>query len=298
MTFVKATVDPKTWESTGNRHNYKGHQIFYKKEGSGQAVLCIHGFPTASWDWHTMWPELARQYLVIAPDMIGFGFSDKPKKYRYSISDQAELILSLLKKENIHQVHILAHDYGDTVAQELLARFEAEKNQKGKMTIKSICFLNGGLFPETHQPLLIQRLFMSPVGQLVGKMMSRKKLAKNLRAIIGSASVFPDEVIDDLWYLIQRNDGAAVAHLLIKYMKERVTNRARWVGAMIKTEVPLALINGVDDPISGKHMVQRYIELIPDPKVFELPGIGHFPPLEDHENVLKYYLKFLGLIDR
>lgn len=83
-----------------------------------------HGFPTASWDWHKLWPEFVKHYRVIALDMIGFGFSDKPINYHYSIGDQADLQQALLTSLGISSIHLLAHDYGDTVAQELLARFE------------------------------------------------------------------------------------------------------------------------------------------------------------------------------
>lgn len=54
-------------------------------------------------------------------------------------------------------VHVLAHDYGDSVAQELLAR-----HYEGRFHMASCVFLNGGLFPETHRPALVQKLLLSP----------------------------------------------------------------------------------------------------------------------------------------
>ena len=67
----------------------------------------------------------------IAADFLGFGFSDKPRNYPYSILDQADLLEALLREKGITHVHIISHDYGDTVAQELLARFQ-ERTQKGE----------------------------------------------------------------------------------------------------------------------------------------------------------------------
>ena len=54
--------------------------------------------------------------------MIGFGWSDKPRNYAYSIMDQADLHEGLLSDLGVRKALVLAHDYGDTVAQELLAR--------------------------------------------------------------------------------------------------------------------------------------------------------------------------------
>jgi len=74
------------WKSKGQFFDYKTHQIFNIDEGSGGVVLLVHGFPTASWDWWQLWEPLTSRYRVITLDMIGFGFSDKPKKYHYNIS--------------------------------------------------------------------------------------------------------------------------------------------------------------------------------------------------------------------
>jgi len=79
------------WRQKGTYITYNSHQIFTVDEGQGEVILAIHGFPTASFDWHKMWPGLSANNRVLALDMIGFGFSDKPKKYPYSILDQADL---------------------------------------------------------------------------------------------------------------------------------------------------------------------------------------------------------------
>ncbi len=84
--------------------------------------MCVHGFPTSSWDWHRVWPELVARFRVVAMDMLGFGFSDKPPRHDYSIAEQADLHLALLGELGIERFGVLAHDYGDTVVQELLAR--------------------------------------------------------------------------------------------------------------------------------------------------------------------------------
>ncbi|MGB0525878.1 MAG: alpha/beta fold hydrolase, partial [Flammeovirgaceae bacterium] len=157
----RATLE--AWKASGAYFKHQGHSIFYKSAGQGEVLLLIHGFPTASWDWWKIWSTLTQNYRVIALDMIGFGFSDKPRSYSYSILDQADIHEELLNLLGINACHILAHDYGDTVTQELLARFHAGKTA---FTIQSVCLLNGGLFPETHQARLIQKLLMSPIGFL------------------------------------------------------------------------------------------------------------------------------------
>ena len=287
-------MDLTQWKNKGHYFEYKTHQIFTIDEGAGEVLLLIHGFPTASWDWWQMWDQLTPQFRVLTLDMIGFGFSQKPKKYPYSIFDQADLFELFLESKSIKKVKILSHDYGDTVAQELLARYHDRiKNKEDGLEIASICFLNGGLFPEVHRPLLIQKLLMSPMGILVGKFLNRKKLGINFKRIFGPNTQPTEKELDDFWKLITGNGGRSVFHLLIRYMQERKDNRERWVGAIQEASIPIRLIDGVFDPISGGHMVKRYKEIIPNPDVIELEDIGHFPLIEAPDLVLKYYLEFV-----
>ena len=104
------------WKNKGGYDKVLGHQIFTQEEGSGETILLIHGFPTASWDWWQMWSDLASRYHVLALDMLGFGYSNKPKDQKYSILEQADIIEAFLDQKDVKHVKILSHDYGDTVA--------------------------------------------------------------------------------------------------------------------------------------------------------------------------------------
>ncbi len=278
------------WQSSGDYFVYRGHQVFHKTEGKGSPLLLIHGFPSASWDWSPVWSALKDKHRLITADMLGFGLSDKPKDFAYSISIQADLFEMLMSIQKVESVHILAHDYGDTVAQELLARHNA-----GQLSfhIESITFLNGGLFPETHKPLLVQKLLMSPLGGIISRMMTLQKFTANFQRICSDTMTVED--IHLLWALLVWNDGQAVMPKLICYMKERRQYRSRWVGALQKTDVPLHLIDGLIDPISGEHLVQRFKALVPKGRVTELSGVGHYPQVESPEAVIQAY--FYGLAE-
>jgi pimeloyl-ACP methyl ester carboxylesterase len=81
-------------------------------------------------------------------------------------------------------------------------------------------------------------------------------------------------------------------HKLIHYIPERVEHRERWVGALQTANIPLKLIVGPVDPISGSHMANRYRELVPDPDVSELAGVGHYPQVQAPGAVTNRYLEF------
>ena len=292
-TTVPGRISLADWAAGGGSVDYRGHRIFLRSGGSADApvLLLIHGFPTASWDWEALWPALTHRWRVIAPDLIGFGFSAKPAHHAYSLVDQADLCEAVLRHHGVAEYHVLAHDYGDSVAQELLAR-QAPAERPGRPRLQSMCFLNGGLFPETHRPLPIQKLLMSPLGPLVGRMASRDKIAASMRRIFGAGTQPDEALLDDFWTLIAQGGGQRIMHRLIRYMRERRERRARWVGGLQSSTVPLKLIDGTADPISGAHMVARYRELVPAPDVTLLEGIGHYPQVEAPRQVLAAFEAF------
>ncbi|MCU1716409.1 alpha/beta fold hydrolase [Pseudomonas sp. 5P_3.1_Bac2] len=278
------------WREHGREFKFCGHAIRFWTAGSAQAepLLLIHGFPTSSWDWHHLWMPLAKRYRLIAADMLGFGDSAKPRGHRYSLLEQADLQQALLSHLDIQApLHVLAHDYGDSVAQELLARHYQQRLQ-----LASCVFLNGGLFPETHRPVLVQKLLLSPFGALFGRLFNRHKLASSFARIFGPQTQPSAAALDDFWELIAVNNGPAVMHRLITYIPERRVQRERWLAAMQRGEVPLRLIDGGYDPISGAHMLARYRELISDADTVLLDGIGHYPQVEAPTVVLQHYLEF------
>ncbi|MEQ9303687.1 MAG: alpha/beta hydrolase, partial [Marinoscillum sp.] len=177
----------------------------------------------------------------------------------------------------------------DTVAQELIARC----NEGNGLKMKSVMLLNGGIFPESHHPLPIQKMLMSPIGFLLSRLLNQKKFNKSFGRIFGPDTGLSSVELNIYWQLVSKKNGHRIAHLLIKYMRERVVNRERWVGALQNFKHPLGLINGLVDPISGRVMVDRYREIISTENIWTMDRIGHYPQLETPEDVMRCYEKFL-----
>ena len=291
---MKISSQLSAWLEKGRYFDYDGQRIFYREEGKGPALLLIHGFPTAGWDWYRIWPALTIKFRVIAPDMMGFGFSDKPYSYPYRLMKQADLLTSLLKAKGIKDFHILAHDYGDTVAQELIAR-QLENTLSENLNILSVSLLNGGIFPGQHRPRLIQKLLASPIGWMLTPFLGKGQLSRTFNRIFGTATRPSPEEMNDFWSLIAFNNGKAILPKLIRYMQERNTWKSRWEGAIVNCPVPLLHINGAEDPISGRHVGEYFSKMNPAARVEFLEGIGHYPQVEAPESVLRYFLDFVKM---
>lgn len=281
----------ETWRQGGNYFDYQSLPIFYRlSRKADEVLLCLHGFPTSSHDYHKIRDALTERFAVLAFDMIGYGSLAKPSDFDYTTFQQVDVLQSLIESLNIKKVHILSHDYGNTITQELLAR--ASENRL-KFSIETICMMNGALFPETHRPILAQKLLLSPVGFIFGRLISDARFKQSLASVFGAQTQPTDEEMNEFIAAFKFNDGQKIAYKLIRYMRERQKYRARWVGALEQMSQPFRLINGLADRVSGAHLVKRFRQIVPhQTDIIELNNIGHFPHFETPEIVLEKFFEF------
>lgn len=284
------TPGVREWLSQGKFIPYRGDKVFVRVAGSGPALLLIHGYPTASYDWHRIWVALSRHHTLFAVDMLGMGLSAKPADLAYSIREHADLHEWLISAMGLKRVSLMAHDLGVSVAQEMLARRMAGEPLP---KIDAVVMLNGGLFPEAYRPRLILRVLSSPLGPLMGALMSRSGFGRTIQALFGRNNQPGKALLDDFWVLVTHNEGLRITHQVGRFWQERLAVRDRLVEPLLKRAFPLLFINGTSDPNSGQHMVDRYRALVPGANVLCLEGVGHWPQLEQPEIVAVHALRFL-----
>ena len=199
---------------------------------------------------------------------------------------------ALLEHLNVDQCHMLAHDLGDSVGQELLARSEFGQQSYGSVRYQSITWLNGGLFNEAYTPRTMQKLMSgTPLGDIMsplqGSPLSRRIVEPTINEMFGPNTKPSRELMGRFHQILEYNDGKRVLHKVGRFLGDRYAHRNRWVRAMRQTAVPMRLIDGPIDPNSGAHMARRYAEVIPDADVVMLADdIGHWPQIEAPEAVL------------
>src|SRR5580765_3182719 len=155
------------WKAGGSFLDVGGHRIFVRQDGpeEGAPVTLLHGFPTSSHDWSAIVPALVGAgHRVTTFDFLGFGASAKPRRHTYSILEQADITQAVWLRHRITDTALVAHDYGVSVAQELLAR-DAQR-------ITSMTWLNGGIYPDLHRPIPIQKLLHGRLGPVLSRLSS------------------------------------------------------------------------------------------------------------------------------
>jgi len=261
--------------------------VFVSRIGAGPVMTLLHGFPSSSYDWAKVVPELSERRSLLLLDFLGFGASDKPRDHEYSLLEQADLVEAIFKREGIAETVLVAHDYAVSVAQELLAR-----RAEGRLEtdLRAVRLLNGGLYPDLHRRQPTQELLLDPdQGPRVGELMDEQLFTDGLRPTFADGY---DAGADSaaMWRAMERDGGKRNVHLLARYMVDREQHEARWVAALDRADVPLSFIWGMLDPISGAHMAQRIAERLPEAPLLALAEVAHWPQLEDPSRVAEALL--------
>ncbi len=280
------------WLNAGKYLEVDRLQIYYQEAGSGPALLLLHGYPYSSYDYHLVLPELAKKHRVVLFDFPGMGFSDKPREHDYTFAGYVNVVNALARHLAIREADILAHDLGVSVAQELLAR---ENENSFKM--RSVAFMNGGLFTDVYRPRLIQRvLSQSPdwLGAFLSQRIGRGAVERPVVSLFGPQTKPSRDLLDDYWDILNHKDGKAIAYRIGRMVFEKEKHQQRWHAAMRATNTPLCYICGPADPNSGGHMAQRYQQELPNSPVQLLSeNIGHWPQLEAPGEVMAALGSFL-----
>ncbi len=241
--------------------------------------MCIlHGFPTSSFDYWKVIDLLSKNYRVIIHDHLGFGFSDKPQQYSYSLIEQSDMALSLWVSLGVTKAIVLAHDYGTSILTELLAR---DNHGLCSIEIEKVILCNGSMHIELAQLRLMQKLLRNRfLGPLITKLFNMKTLGRNLKAIYCDDSRISEQEIKTIWSMMIHNEGRTVLAKISRYTFERSYFWHRWIGALKQTNVPIEIVWPRDDPIAVAEMARVINKESKNSRLYWLDDLGHFPMLE------------------
>ena len=288
--FSEAT---QRWMDSGRRIAVDAHKVFVYESGEGPNVLMIHGFPTSCYDWREIIDILKEGFRCIAFDFLGFGLSDKPEAFSYSLFQQTDMIEGLAERLNIEEAHVISHDMGPSAHTELLAR-----QQEGRLRFKilSSTFLNGSMIKNMATLTDFQRMLEDPqqlekaiqfctnMSQLY--LPSLKKLMKKPNAISNTDAVVMKEILS-------YQQGNLRIPNVYAYVRERYLHKERWLGTLRSAQTPVQFVWATGDPVANRDMGKALAAMVPQARYTEVEGIGHFIPIEAPETVAAAFRSFV-----
>jgi len=256
-----------------------GGDLAYVDEGSGPAVLLLHGFPLSSYLWRGLIPTLAGRHRVLAPDLLGLGASEKPRGVALDIRAQAAYVGELLDHLEVERVAVLGHSTGGGVAQLLAA---GRPGVEALVLISSIAF---DLWPAEATT----EIQITP---------PERETAESIELVIRSAFRFG------------MREGALAEDDIRAYLApwaepDSVPALFRWARAidglglrelepqMRTWELPTLILWGEDDPFHPALIGERLNDAIASSALGLVPDCGHFLPEEAPETIYPIISEYL-----
>jgi pimeloyl-ACP methyl ester carboxylesterase len=278
--------DGGTWLSTP-----AGRVFTRSAPGDGPTVLLLHGYPSSSFDYRMVVPQLAgRAWLTL--DFLGFGLSDKPRPHRYSLLEQADIVAAVVAGSTSGPVVLVAHDMGTSVTTELLAR-----DLQGRLPfeLQRVVLTNGSVILRRASLRPVQKVLRGPLGPLVARLSNKTMFGREFARLFSAKHPLSAEEADAQWALLSYSDGHRIAHRLISYLDERERYAERWHGAVRDWQKPLSFLWALEDPVATTNVLDGLRELRPAADVVELPGVGHYPQVEVPDVFTRAALSLLSM---
>jgi 2-hydroxymuconate-semialdehyde hydrolase len=256
--------------------------VAYLRQGQGPPLVLLHGIPSSSYLWRDVIGPLSATFDVLAPDLLGYGDSDKRLDADLSIAAQARYMVAFMESLGVHQAAVVGHDIGGGIAQ-LMAVDEPQRVAR-LILIDSVV--------DNNWPVAdIARLKEPAWDQIMVNIDLRKGLRKGLEAGIVTEGRVTDELVDE-WTRPFQDLGGRRAYLrAARALNNRdLMSRAKHIEEIV---TPTLILWGADDAFLEPRWAETLQHKLRDTTVEIIDPGGHFLPLDRPDAVVEAITRFL-----
>ncbi len=236
-----------------------GYRVHYFALGpaDGRVAVLVHGLGGRSEDWEKLAPFLAKAgYRVYLPDLPGFGESEKPENFSYSVSDEAKIVAGFLDALGLKQVDLGGWSMGGWIVQIVAS-------QHPDRVRRLMLFDSAGLYVK---PDWDTKLF-TPV--------SPAELDKFDALLMPHPPQLPAFVVNDILRTSREHSW-----IIRRALDSMLTGRDTTDSLLPGLKMPVLIVWGEVDQITPLSEGQKIHQLIPQSQMSEIPGCGHLAPNE------------------
>jgi 2-hydroxymuconate-semialdehyde hydrolase len=265
-----------------------GFRTMVLDHGFGDPVVFLHGIPTQAYIWRDVARIVGESYRAIAPDLLGFGFADKPASADLSPRGQADFIESLLAELGIGDFTLVAHDYGALVAAEIVAR------QPGRVQAVVLCNTSFWMRDWMGSALSPLRLLRLPgVGELAFRLARPFMLRRAFAIYVEDDARLTDRTMRVYWWPFAHG----FADILLRLSRRDRFSRddlRRWRHALHDYDGLALVVWGELDPTFHVSRGRSIAQFIPNGRYHGLPQANHFVQEDAPEELGQLIVEFLG----
>lgn len=263
-------------------------ELHYLEEGSGPAILFVHGTPTNSYEYRHLIAALSTRFRCIAPDHLGFGQSERPSSFPYTPEAHATVLRELVDRLGLDRFTLVVHDFGGPIGLPLALEPDAR--------VTRLVIMNTWAWPLDDDPNMSRGARF--IGGAVGRFLYRYANA-SLRLIMPSAYGDRRKLTKEIHarYLHVFRDPAARVLVLHALAKSLLGSRAHYQLLLdrlhLLRRIPTLIVWGLKDSAFQPYQLERWRTLLPEARVATIAEAGHWPHEEDPARVVAEIERFL-----
>jgi pimeloyl-ACP methyl ester carboxylesterase len=242
-----------------------GARIRYSDEGFGPAVVLLHGFAASMDTWRPVRGELLRSHRVIALDLKGFGWSDRPEG-DYSPAAQAAIVIALLDHLGIERASLVGHSWGSSVALSVALAVPDR--------VERIALYDAWVYEE-QLPAFFLWAREPGLGELLFDLYYHQRGEDRMARAFYDPFAMDQDLVDSVEAMMHRPGTAAAA--LAAARGQRFGEIEDRYGEI---DVPVLLLWGEDDLVSPVEVARRLAAELPRARLETFARCGHFPMIE------------------
>lgn len=254
-----------------------------------ETLLFVHGTPTWSFDWRRLIASLSGGYRCVAPDLLGFGLSDRPRDFPYTPEAHAEALAAFVRKLGLRDITLIVHDFGGPIGLPLLM------DQPG--LVKRVVLINTWMWSFAGDKA------MERSGRIAGGPMGRflyRRFNFSLKVLTPYAYGDRKKLTPALHkrYLDRFPDAWSREHVLWTLARSLLASGAFYDSLWGKRDrlraLPVLILWGMKDRAFPPSLLQRWKGALPGAKAIEFAKAGHWPHEEAPVEVEAALRAFLG----
>jgi len=264
----------------------KGHAIFYVVKGEGEPLLLIHGYGAGSWVWEKQMDILSKNYKVYALDIIGYGFSDRPR-IEYTPETYIHFLRDFMDGLGIERAALIGNSMGGGIAWAMAALFP--KRVKRLILIDCVPpdVLNQVRNESFRTLAVVKDIPFLPY--LVIASRSKRSVKAVLQECLFDRRLITPTLLNRQWELIRFKGSTWVLYSTLKHAKD--TSKMGDYLSLINH--PTLLIWGERDLVFPPSVGESLHQAIKGSKLHIIKRSGHIPMWETPEEVNQIILNFL-----